>query len=108
MAVPGHGVGVDCAWFMCGEDSVIRLRFQPIVGSTLWSKLLLDTRMRDALTFIQFAESLAHADDEVDALLNVVPRGIFGQLFNGVNRDFLGFHDENISRDSTPASLLPL
>jgi hypothetical protein len=42
------------------------------------NKLLLDTLMRNALAFVQFAQPLAHADDEVDALPDVVPRGVFG------------------------------
>jgi hypothetical protein len=48
--------------------------------------------MSDALSFVKFAKTFAHPRHKIDALLDVLPRCIFGELVNGLYSYFLDAH----------------
>src|SRR5664280_2834843 len=50
--------------------------------------------MQNALAFIELTQTLAHACDEVDALLNILPRGVFRKFLNALNGCFFSRHSQ--------------
>lgn len=52
--------------------------------------------MGDTLALVQLAKAFANANDEVDPLLNILPRYVLGELPNGLQRDFLARHRRDL------------
>jgi len=57
--------------------------------------------MQNALAFIELTQTPMHACDKADALLNILPGGVFRKLVNALHGCFFDRH-------SQPSSSMPL
>ncbi len=51
----------------------------------------------NSFAFVEFTKSFADAGHEVDAFLDVLPRRVFWQRLNGLNRDFFRGHVSSLA-----------